>query len=276
MEFSVLASVYFHENPVHLSAALASIVNQTLIPDEIVLMVDGPIPKELSDVIEKYQTLYPDLMKVIVLEENIGLGNALRIGVEKCSYELIARMDTDDICLPQRFEKQVAFLMSNEDIAVVGTNVEEFDAVPGDLKIYKKLPAGGPVLVRYAKYRNPLNHPTIMFRKQAVLAAGNYDGEIQLFEDYMLYVRMLMLGFKFYNLQEVLVFFRIGNRIANVKRRSGHHYFRNELRFLNYSKRLGYLKPFEFTKAVLTKPIIRLLPIPIVIWFYRVFLRKTN
>lgn len=276
MQFSVLISVYLHEIPDYFRQALESIVNQSLMPDEIVLMVDGPITAELEEVIQHHQFRYPQLLKVFRIPENVGLGMALRLGVTSCKYDLIARMDTDDIALPERFEKQVNFFRNNTHYAIVGTNVEEFDKMPGDLKIYKVLPTHGEALVAYAKYRNPLNHPTIMFRKQAVLNSGNYSGEIRLFEDYILYIRMLSSGYQFYNLQENLVYFRIGNGLANIKRRSGFQYLQNEIRFLWYARQLKYLNNWEYLKALFSKPLIRLLPAPLLIKFYKKFLRKSS
>lgn len=273
-QFSVLISVYDKESPSNLDAALSSIIHQTMPPTEIVLMVDGPIGEALDHIIDEYVVQYPSLFKIIRLPVNIGLGAALSIGVLNCSHELIARMDSDDISVPERFQKQIAFLNNNESIAVVGSNIEEFNLVPGDLKIFKILPENGVALTKYAKYRNPLNHPTIMFRKQAVLTAGNYSGEIRLFEDYMLYIRLMLLGYELYNIQESLVHFRIGNRQENIKRRSGLHYLRKELRFVAYAKQKGYLNNWEFIRILITKPVVRLLPLPIVLWLYKNLLRK--
>lgn len=273
-QFSVLMSVYDKESPGNLAAALSSIIHQTMPPAEIVFMVDGPISEALDRVVDEYVRQYPSLFKIIRLPVNMGLGAALSIGLLNCSHELIARMDSDDISLPERFQKQIAFLRRNASIAVVGSNIEEFNLVPGDLKIFKILPENGAALIKYAKYRNPLNHPTIMFRKQAVLAAGNYSGEIRLFEDYMLYIRLLLLGYELYNIQESLVHFRIGNRQENIKRRSGLHYLRKELRFVAYAKQKGYLNAWQFLRIIISKPVVRLLPLPIVLWLYKNLLRK--
>lgn len=276
MQFSVLISVYDKEKPSYFNDALASIIHQSLTPSQIVLMVDGPVGPELDLVINDFAMAHPALFKIIRLPIKRGLGNALSIGVLNCSFEIVARMDSDDIALPNRFQKQINFLKDNESIAIVGSNVEEFDVVPGDLKIYKRLPEGGKALIDYAKYRNPLNHPSIVFRKQAVIAAGNYSGKIMLFEDYMLYIRMLLLDYKFHNIQENLIYFRIGNRHENIKRRRGWHYLKKELHFLTYAKGLKYINRWEFAKAILSKPIVRLLPLPIVLWLYKNFLRNKN
>lgn len=276
MQFSVLISVYHKEQPGHFNKALASIIDQSLPPSEIVLVIDGPVSVELETVVSHFTSLHPSLFKVIRLPVNQGLGNALKTGVLNCQYELVARMDSDDIALYNRFEKQIDFLRTHESISVVGSNVEEFDIVPGDLKIYKQLPECGIPLLRYAKHRNPLNHPSIVFRKQAVIEAGNYQGDILLFEDYMLYIRMLLKGNEFYNIQDNLIYFRIGNRRENIKRRRGWHYLKKEISFLLYANQLKYISHWELSKAILAKPVVRLLPLPVVLWLYKNFLRKKD
>jgi len=274
MQFSVLMAVYNQEKPAYFEAALKSVVEQTLLPNEIVLIIDGPISTELQTVIDHFKLNYPHLFQIILLDKNMGLGYALQIGVLACSYEIIARMDTDDIALPQRFQKQIDFLKENKSFAIVGANVEEFNSIPGDSKIFKRMPEKGQELIDYAKYRNPFNHPTIVFRKSAVIAAGNYTSEIRLFEDYMLFIRMLLKSYQFYNIQEDLLYFRVGNKSEYIKRRSGLHYLKKELRFLIYAKRLKYLNEWEFIRSICTKPIIRILPTPIILWGYKFFLRK--
>lgn len=273
MKFSVLLSVYLKERPDNLKDALQSMVKQTLIPDELIMMVDGPITDELTQVISVFKANYPELLKTIALEENSGLGNALKIGMQHCQYDIVARMDTDDISLPSRFEKQISFLKANPHIAVVGSNVEEFNKIPGDLKIHKRMPESGEALLIYAKYRNPLNHPSIMFRKAAVLDSGGYDDRIPLFEDYSLFARMLKKGYEFYNIQEDLIYFRVGDGLENIKRRSGLHYVRNEIKFLKYAYEIKYLNSFEFCKSLIIKILLRLFPGPVVLWFYKKFLR---
>ncbi|PVX46596.1 glycosyl transferase family 2 [Flavobacterium sp. 103] len=272
-KFSVLMSIYFKENPNYFRQSLESIFKQTLLPNEIVLIKDGPLTLELNSVINEYQYNYPEIFKVIPLVENKGLGNALSIGVLKCSNELIARMDTDDICAINRFEKQIKLLDSNPIIDLVGSNVEEFNSIPGDLKRYRKMPEQGDVLKKYSRFRNPVNHPSVMFRKSKVLEAGNYNGDILLFEDFSLFIRMLHKGCTFYNIQECLLYFRTGFGIDVIKRRSGLFYVKNEWKFSLLSLKLGRLNFFEWLFYVCTKLPLRILPPKVILFVYNQFLR---
>ena len=274
LKFSVLMSVYFKENPRYFRQSLDSIFKQTLLPNEIVLIKDGPLPIELEAVITEYINNYPEIFKIIPLIENKGLGNALAIGVVQCSYEIIARMDTDDICVSNRFEKQIKFLNSNPDIALVGSNVEEFNSIPGDLKRYRKMPEQGVALKKYSRFRNPVNHPSVMFRKNKVLEAGNYNGDILFFEDFSLFIRMLSKGGIFYNIQECLLYFRSGVGIEVIKRRSGLFYIKNEWKFSKLALKIGSLNIFEWFFYITTKLPLRLLPPKVILYIYNQFLRQ--
>jgi len=272
MEFSVLMSVYFKEEPSFLKEALLSIRNQTRRPGEIILMIDGGISSALEQVIDHFKRINPGLLKTFGIPSSAGLGNALKLGLNHCQHEIVARMDSDDIAVPSRFAKQFEFLKNNHDIAIVGSNIEEFNNLPGDLKRYKIMPENETEIVRYAKYRNPLNHPTIMFRKDAVISSGSYNGDFELFEDYSLFIRMLVQGHKFHNIQENLLYFRIGDGLANIRRRSGMHYVMKELKFLKYAY-IKFINLAEYFNSLIMKIFLRLVPPKIVLWFYKKFLR---
>jgi glycosyltransferase involved in cell wall biosynthesis len=272
-KFSVLMSIYFKENPICFRQSLASIFNQTVFPNEIVLIKDGPLTIELDAVIKEYENNYPKIFKVIPLPENKGLGNALSIGILECSHELIARMDTDDICVSNRFEKQIYFFDQNSNIDVVGSNVEEFNIVPGDLKRYRKMPEKGEAIKKYSRFRNPVNHPSVMFRKSKVIEAGNYNGDIMLFEDFSLFIRMLQKGYSFYNIQECLLYFRTGIGIEVIKRRSGLFYIKNEWKFSKLALKIGSLNLLEWLFYICTKLPLRLMPQRVILFVYNQFLR---
>jgi glycosyltransferase involved in cell wall biosynthesis len=273
MSFSVLISVYHKENPLFFKIALDSVLNQTVLPDEIVLVKDGPLTTELDVVINQFSTIFPNLFKIISLPENKGLGNALAIGMLKCSNEIVARMDTDDICVKYRFEKQLKVLKTS-DYDLVASNIEEFNISPGDLKRYRKMPVNGVKLLKFSKFRNPVNHPTVMFKKSKVLEAGNYKSDILLFEDYSLFIRMLANGAKFYNIQENLLFFRIGSGLDVIRRRSGLHYIKNEWKFSLFAFNIGHISLFEWMFYVVAKLPIRLLPSNFILFLYNKLLRK--
>ena len=273
--FSVLISVYHAEQPSNLYASLRSIItDQTLMPDQIVLVIDGPISQELVLVVKEFLADYPEVLEILRLEQKMGLGHALSKGLEMCRYELVARMDSDDISHPSRFEKQFQFLNAHAEVSVVGSNIEEFIAEPGDLKVFKVLPETSEALIHYSKKRSPVNHPSIMFRKSAVLAVGSYNDDFRLFEDYSLFARLVRNGFLFYNIQESLLFFRIGNRLDMIKRRSGWAYMKSEVRFLSFAHGIGHFSTIQYLKALCIRVPTRLLPPVIVLKIYATFLRK--
>jgi glycosyltransferase involved in cell wall biosynthesis len=273
-KFSVLISVYHKENPLYFRESLESLMNQTVLPNEIVLIKDGPLTENLENVLNEYVANYANLFKIIALPLNKGLGNALSIGILECSNELIARMDTDDICVFNRFEKELNFLKNNPTIDLVGSNVEEFNNFPGDLQRFRKMPEKDIELLRYAKYRSPVNHPSIMFRKQKVLEAGNYNSDILMMEDFSLFIRMLNNGCVFYNIQEVLLNFRVGLGLDVIKRRSGLLYFNNEWKFAKLAFKIGHLNFFEWLFYILFKLPLRLMPPRIIEFVYNKFLRQ--
>ena len=275
MKFSVLLSVYYKESPFSVRAALYSVFeNQTLKPSECVMIKDGPLTKELEAVLYDFDNKYPEVLNVISLPENKGLGNALRIGAKACKYDYIARMDTDDISRPNRFEKQIKFLKEHPEIDIVGSNIEEFNESPGDLNRFKVNPEFHDQLIARIKLKSPFNHPSIMMRKDALMKAGNYDGDLLLFEDYSLFLRMWLSGAKFHNLQEVLLDFRVGSGLETIQRRSGKHYIDKERRFLKYAQEIGAFNKLDVLKNKCVKFPIRILPPKVVLFIYNTFLRK--
>ena len=218
VRFSVLMSVYRKENPVFLRKSLNSVFSQTLPANEIVLVEDGPLTDELYEVIDEFRESQSTL-KIVSLEQNQGLGNALNEGMKHCSFEIIARMDTDDICYPDRFEKQISYMECHFDVDVVGCWTQEFyEDLEGHKVItsLKKFPNTVWHNIKYCTKRCPVEHPAVVLRKKAVLAVGGYQ-HCYLFEDYHLWARMFVNGSKFYNLQEPLLFFRISNESFKIE-----------------------------------------------------------
>lgn len=223
-KFSVLMSVYFKEESEYFDLALDSIlIKQTLPPNEFVLVCDGELTPELESVIDKYQGLFPDVFRVF-RKENGGLGKALNFGLPKCCYPLVARADSDDICVPTRFEKQVTFLEQHPEVGIISSYIDEFDTDWTHPTHLKKLPLTPDELYQMAKFRNPLNHMAVMMRKEDVIRIGSYH-HIPYAEDYELWVRALMNGVKLANISEVLVHARIGNGM--VQRRGTKQYIKS-------------------------------------------------
>lgn len=233
-----------------------SIFTQTTCPDEVILVEDGPLGSDLNDIISEYSAKYPTL-KIIPLPTNQGLGKALNEGLKHCSYDIVARMDTDDIAKPDRFEKQLAVFEKYLDIDVVGAWIDEFEDDISEVKSVRKLPELPDDIRQFAKRRNPINHPVVMFRKSAVLAAGGYQ-HFPLFEDYYLWIRMLMNGAKFYNIQESLLYFRFSPEM--FRRRGGWRYVISELHFLQKMRQMHFISFSEFMQNLFVRFSIRLIP----------------
>ncbi len=257
MKFSVLMSIYNKEEVKYFNRAMQSIWNEQMVkPDEIVLVQDGPLTEELYKTVDEWKAKIGESFKTVQLEKNVGLGNALNVGIKYCSYDLIARMDTDDISLPNRFEKQLK-VFENNDIDVCSATISEFEANEKNIISYRKLPEDHDDIVKYSKMRSPLNHAVTMFKKSVVEKASGYKHMLWM-EDYYLWVRMIMNGAKLYNLQDTLLNVRAGNSM--LARRRGLKYIKAELVFYGELKKIGYLTHMEYLKNVLIKVPIRLLP----------------
>ena len=217
MQFSVLMSLYAKERPEFLRQSLDSVFNQTLPPDEVILVEDGPLTQELYSILDYFEKNNYKI-KRIKLPVNVGLGRALNEGLKYCSYDLIARMDTDDICKEHRFETQVGVFKNNTEIQVVSSWIDEFSGTIGHLIGTRRLPEFPFEIFEYGKKRCPINHPAVMFKRSAVTLAGGYR-HFPLMEDYYLWVRLLLNGAKFYNVQESLLYFRTSDDM--YKRRGG-------------------------------------------------------
>ena len=257
-KFSVLMSVYYKENPLFLHSALASIANQTILPNEIILVKDGKLGTELEQIIHEWEKKIGNILRIISLDKNRGLGQALNVGLEHCTYEWIARMDSDDIALPERFEKQFAYLVENSDLDILGSWICEFDNDPAVCSRERRVPASHKHIVTFARYRNPLNHMTVVFRKGAVEEAGGYM-PMNGFEDYFLWMRMLMKGKRFANLSEVLVKARTGQGM--IARRQGWQYAKDELALEKAAYHLGFWSSTDVVKNFFIRFIPRLLPV---------------
>lgn len=268
--FSVLLSVYKKEQPTYLRQSLDSLFSQTLPPDEIVLVKDGPLTPELDAVITEYQTRCT-ILKVIPLTHNQGLGKALNEGLKHCSYELVARMDTDDIAKPERFEKQIRVFTEHPEVDVCSAWIEEFHEDTSRVVSVKKLPEHQQEILRYARKRCPVNHPATMFRKEKVLEAGGYP-PIPMYEDYGLWVRMLARGCRFYNLPESVLYFRTSP--DTFKRRGGWEYVKKEINLLNYMREIGFISTPVFCQNVAIRLVVRLMPNSIRGFIYKHLLRK--
>lgn len=240
-KFSVSMCVYGGDNPEFFDAAVSSIVDQTVLPSEIVLTVDGPIPNAIETVIEKYRTQLSNSaiqFRVVYLGKNMGHGEARRICFEHCSCDLIALMDADDLSVPDRFEKQLAVFEKNPDLSIVGGNIQEFIGTPDNCVGKRIVPETDAEIKAYMKKRCPMNQVTVMFRKEAVQKAGGYlDWYCD--EDYYLWIRMALSGCQFANVPENLMNVRVGEEMYS--RRGGWKYFCSEAKLQGFMLKKGII-----------------------------------
>lgn len=271
--FSVIASVYKNDNPKFVREALDSLlVTQTVKPSEVVLIQDGPVQQELLWVLSEYEARFEGLIHIIRLQKNAGLGNALRLGVENARYSIIARMDSDDICLPDRFEKQINFLEKHSECDIVGGQMTEFIDTPDNIVGRREVPLDNDSIYNYMKSRCALNHVTVMFRKEAVLRAGNYQDWFWN-EDYYLWVRMMMNHCVFANIPDVAVNVRSGE--DQYARRGGMKYFKSEIGIKKLMLDIGMINRWEFLVNFFQRFVIQLmLPNKVRGWVFRTFARK--
>jgi glycosyltransferase involved in cell wall biosynthesis len=270
-KFSVSMCVYGKDNPAWFETAVESILNQTAKPDEVVLVVDGPVPDALNQIIEKYEAL--DFFRIIRFAENQGHGNARRAGLEACTHELVALMDADDISRPERFEKQLARFCEDPALSIVGGNIAEFIDTPENAVGFRIVPNADEEIKAYMKKRCPFNQVTVMFKKNDVQAVGGY---IDWFweEDYYIWLRMYLGGQRFANVDGVLVDVRVGKEM--YQRRGGMKYFKSEAKlqkFMRKNKIIGFGTYFmNVTKRLIVQI---LLPNRLRGWVFQKFARKS-
>lgn len=270
MSYSVLMAVYRLDNPEWLREAIESILSQTVKTDDFVIVKDGPVTDELDEVLNFYQERY-EFIRIISLEKNMGLGLALNRGVLECKNQLIARIDSDDMSEAIRMEKQLQMFRDNPNLAMVGTLAVEFSEDIKKPTGYAIFPETSLEIREYAKKRNPFCHPSMMLRKDKVMAVGNYQS-CHLCEDYDLWVRMIQAGCEGYNIQEKLHYWRVSPDF--YKRRSGIKYLKSILVFLKRQYENNFLNRGEYYRAVITRSIVYLMPNGLRSFVYRNFLRK--
>jgi len=268
--FSVLISVYRNDNAQFFLDALRSIYNfQTLKPSQIVLVKDGPLPNSLNQIIDLFKLECP-VLDILSLEHNVGLGLALNEGLKECSFELVARMDSDDISKPNRFKEQLEFICNNPDIDIISCWIDEFQEDIGNVVSIRKLPPNHEDCVKMLKYGCPLSHPAVVFKKSLVLDVGSYQS-LYLKEDLYLWLRLFEKNAKFSNIQNSLLFFRISDNV--YARRRGWEYMKSEFILFHFRLKIKLINIYEFTLYTFVICIVRLLPKQILRFVYKI-LRK--
>ena len=266
-KYSVLMSLYVKEKPEYLRIAFDSMINQTIKPDEIIIVEDGPLNDELYTVLDEYSAYITRVRS----EKNIGLGLALNLGLQSCKNELVARMDTDDISKPDRCEKQIKKFEQCPELAIVGAWVDEFTVSPEQIVSTRAVPTDSQAIYRFAKKRSAFNHPVVMYRKSKVLEQGGY-ADLRRNQDVDLFGRMLFAGNKAENIGEALLWFRSNDDLA--KRRKS---WQNTWSYIDTIRRfwkMGYSGFMDFAMVAVAQTGMYLMPVKLQQWVYKKFLRR--
>ena len=265
-KYSVLMSLYKKEKPEYLTLAIDSMLNQTLPPDEIVLVEDGPLTEELYEVLDKYPMLHR-----IKNETNLGLGLALNVGLKECRNELVARMDTDDCSKPDRCEKELARFEQKPYLAIVGCYIDEFVGDVNNVISQRKVPTSSEDIYNFAKKRSAFNHPVVMYSKTAVLNNGGYS-DLKRNQDVDLFGRMQFNGYKAENIDEALLWFRSSDELA--KRRKSWQNTWSYITTIRKFWKMGYSSFADYAIVGVAQTGMYLMPVKMQNYIYKRFLRK--
>lgn len=265
---TLLMSVYSGETAPNFRASFDSILNQTVKPNEIILVIDGSIHSSVRDLVNRYTTLLP--IKVVQIEKNVGLANALNVGLQYASNEWIMRFDTDDICLPRRIELQHAIINSNK-FDLFGAQIAEFDSTPDSIVRLRPVPCSSDDIREFCILRNPFNHMTVCYRKSLVLKFGGYPN-VRFMEDYALWLMLISSGARVANMPDILVHVRTGS--AMISRRGGFCYAMSEFQIQKLMFRLGLKSLTIACWHGIIRSTIFVLPASFRSRFYNYFLRK--
>jgi len=268
MKLSIVMSIYIKEDSEAFSKCLTSILSQTVLPDELIIIKDGPLTNELERVISEFKC--PFDLQIIALPENITQGPARAKGLLATRNEWVAIMDSDDICRPDRFEKQIEMVAKNPELGLIGGQISEFRDDPNHVIAVRAVPLEHDAIIEFAKGRNPFNSMTVMLRRDIAIKAGNYE-YFPMFEDYDLWVRMIKNGAICANHPDVLVDARVGSGM--YERRRGMPYVRAEVKMQKVLLGLGLISNGRFAKNIALRAPIRLLPGKLVAKMYNVFVR---
>ncbi|AOR24752.1 glycosyltransferase [Clostridium taeniosporum] len=270
-KYSVLMSVYKNENPKYFKLSIESMINQTLKPNEIVIVKDGALTKELNEIINNFEIKYPNLFTIVNLKNNVGLGKALNEGLKKCKNELVARMDTDDISIDKRCELQIKEFENNNKLSIVGTIIDEFYDKPTDIISSRVVPINHEDILKFSRRRNPFNHPTVMYKKSEVLSCGGY-GDYRRNQDFDLFVRMLNSGYVAKNINKSLLLFRANK--DNLKRRKSWTKCRSNISMMHDFWKKGYSGLIDLFIVATSQIVVFISPIWLFQWISDTYLRK--
>lgn len=273
MNYSILMSVYKKEKPAYLIASIESMLAQTVPAEQFVIVKDGPLTAELDNVIQSYTEKNPELFTIVSLAENVGLGRALDYGMAECRNELVARMDSDDISLPERCEKQLAIFAADPKLAIVGTNIDEFYDDPGDIKMSRVVPSDYEGIKKSIGRITPFNHPTVMYKKSEVIRCGGY-GKMRRKQDRDLFSRMINMDCKAQNINESLLLFRSNE--DNYKRRKSWTYCKSTVDVTIAIWKRGHCSLGDLLYVIAGQTVLFIMPLPMMKWLSDHLLRKKS
>ena len=242
-DISICMPIYYKESAETIRRCFDSLMKQTILPKQIVCALDDPSEPEVEECLKEIkETIEPELV-MCYCERGRGLGAVLRTGVEHCTCSYIARMDVDDIALPERLEKEKAFLDSHPDVDVVGSNIAEFEDSVDKVIAYRIVPEKDEECKRMLKRRDPINHMTAMYRRGSILKAGNYAADMKSCEDTYLWTAFYQHGLRFANIQENLVLVHGGGEM--YQRRGGKKAYAFVKKAIMFKKEVGLIKGAE-------------------------------
>ena len=256
-KYSVLMSVYSKDSPNELKQSIESMLSQTVACEQFVLVQDGPLGKELCIVIDAYVSNYPDIFTLVKLEQNSGLGKALDAGLVQCRNDLVARMDADDISLSERCEKLLELFDANSNLAVAGTNIDEFYNEPDHVVSSRIVPHDYESIYTFMRRRSPFNHPTVMFRKSEVIRCGGY-GKMRRKQDFDLFARMINMNCYALNIDESLLLFRSNE--GNYRRRKSWEYCKSYITVEKENYKRGYCSLWDLIVVTIGQMVMYIAP----------------
>lgn len=270
--FSVLSSIYYKEDPYAFRACMESIwIYQSVKPSEMILVEDGELTPELYKEIGFWSSKVGNALKIIKIKENVGTGKAKNLGLQHCSYEIVCIVDTDDICVENRFKLQLDYFKNHPEITILGGQIIEFIGNINNPSGSRHVPEEHDALVKYAQKQSPFNNMTIAYKKEQILNVGGYQHHL-LMEDYNLFLRLIAKNYKLHNLNQVLVYARIDNGMHG--RRKGLVYIKSEFQLMKTKTTLQLQNPLQAFIIFFLRSSVRLLPSKILASIYNVFLRK--
>lgn len=255
LKFSVVMPVYIKDQPEWFEQAIESILGQTAPSDDIIIVADGPLTDELETTLNKYSH---DSISIVRIEKNQGLSNALNVGIAAAKHELIARMDSDDIAVKERFELQVAAFAKNEKLGILGGQIAEFIDNPDEIVSYRKVPVEHDEIKTFARRRSPFNHPTVMYKKSVIQGLDGYDVLAVRIEDYDLWLRALNKGIFCENIDTVLLKYRSTNDA--MKRRKTFKSLKSHITARAKFLSRDYISFSDFCYGVVTQTALFVLP----------------